>query len=578
MIAQLFRRKPVEEAPAPRLRRVLSVVDLTAIGVAAVIGAGIFSTIGEAAAMAGSSVTLVFVIGAIVAGLSALSYAEMASSVPLSGSAYTYTYVVFGEVIAWMVGWMLVLEYAVGNIAVAISWSGYFQALLASWGVPLPLYWVQDPLSLWREAQQFLATGDPTFRAAYEAWQAAPRLLGVPLILNLPALGITALVTLIAYIGIQESRLANNLLVALKIGAVLLVIAVGAWFVDPARWEDFMPNGFAGMMRGVGAVFFAYIGFDALSTTAEEARNPKRDLPLAMFLSLALCTLLYVGVALVLTGLAPYKELSVPDPLAYVLGHLPLSEGWRRFLMGVVAVSAVIAMASVLLVFQIGQPRIWYAMSRDGLLPSALGRVHPRFQTPHIATLLTGLAVAIPLFFSSLHAVVDMTSMGTLMAFAVVSAGVAYLHHKPPVGYAPRFRVPKVPGRWPFLLMVLLGLFWAYSLNPKGFVALGDLSQGGPLWKYRVFLLLVGIVGFFIVRYNLSLLPMLGLLSALYLIVELDVENWIRLGLWTAVGLGLYFGYGYGHSGLRAGRVRSLAGEKPEGNGSTPEQGHSTPT
>lgn len=545
----------------PRLNRILSVLDLTAIGVAAVIGAGIFSTIGEAAAMAGSSVTLVFVIGAIVAGLSALSYAEMASSVPLSGSAYTYAYVVFGEIIAWIVGWMLVLEYAVGNIAVAISWSGYFQALLASWGMPLPAYLVQDPLSLWRDAQAFLQNGDPSLRPAYEAWQSAPRWLGIPIVMNLPALLITAAVTLIAYIGMRESRLANNLMVALKIGAVLLVIAVGAFFVDPARWQDFMPNGFSGMMRGVGAVFFAYIGFDALSTTAEEARNPKRDLPLAMMLSLAICTLLYIAVALVLTGLAHHLELAVPDPLAYVFTKLPLSASVKQFLMGIIAVSAVIAMASVLLVFQIGQPRIWYAMSRDGLLPPLLGKVHPKYRTPHISTLLTGAVVAIPLFFSSLHAVVDMTSMGTLMAFAVVSAGVAYLHHKPPPGYAPRFRVPKVPGRWLFLLMLILSLIWSYQLNPNSFRALLDFSQGGALWKYRLLLLVVGITGYFIVRYNLSLLPMLGMLSALYLIIELDVENWIRLGIWIMVGLALYFGYGYWRSGLRNGNPSSPSPE-----------------
>ncbi|MCX7763653.1 MAG: amino acid permease [Bacteroidia bacterium] len=551
MSASLFRRKSPEAEGETRLRRVLSVFDLTAIGVAAIIGAGIFSTIGEAAAMAGSSVTLVFVIGAIVAGLSALSYAEMASSVPLAGSAYTYAYVVFGELIAWIVGWMLVLEYAVGNIAVAISWSGYFQALLNSWGVPLPLYLVRDPLSLWQEAQAFIKSNDPALQASYEAWVRAPRVLGIPLVMNLPALLITALVTFIAYIGIRESRLANNFFVVLKVGAVLLVIIVGAFFVDVERWRAFMPNGFSGMMRGVGAVFFAYIGFDALSTTAEEARNPKRDLPLAMIFSLTICTLLYVAVALVLTGIVPYSELAVPDPLAYVLTKLELSPRLRQALMAVIAVSAVIAMASVLLVFQIGQPRIWYAMSQDGLLPPAFGRVHPRYRTPHISTLLTGLAVAVPLFFSSLHTVVDMTSMGTLMAFAVVSAGVAYLHHKPMPGYAPRFRVPKVPGRWPFLGMVAAGLLWSYYLNPHSLSDLLDFTKGGTYWKYRVLLSVLIVVGYFIVRYNLSLLPMLGMLSAVYLIIELDVENWLRLVVWMGIGLVLYFGYGYWHSILR---------------------------
>lgn len=565
----LFRRKPVTELASP-LRRVFSVLDLTAMGVAAVIGAGIFSTIGEAAAMAGSSVVVVFLIAAFVAGLSALSYAEMASSVPQSGSAYTYAYVVFGEVIAWIVGWMLVLEYAIGNIAVALSWSGYFQALLHSWGLPLPPYLVTDPFTLWHQAQTYLMTKDSALAPGYQAWQAAPRIAGLPLVFNLPALLIVVAVTAIAYVGIRESRIANNFMVALKVGAVLLVILVGAFFVDPARWQAFMPHGFSGMMRGVGAVFFAYIGFDALSTTAEEARNPRRDLPLAMIFSLVLCTLLYVALALVLTGLAPYYELAVTDPLAYVFTRLPLPEGLRKLLVGLIAVSAVVAMTSVLLVFQLGQPRIWYTMSRDGLLPPVLGRVHPRFRTPHIATILTGFVVGLPLFFSSLHVVVDLTSMGTLMAFAIVSLGVAYLHHAPPPGYNPRFRVPKVPGRWLFLALVASGIAWAAALEPESLWNLFDFSQGGHLWRYRALLLLVLGMGYFIVRYNLSLLPMLGALSALYLIIELDIANWIRLGIWTAVGLALYFGYGYWRSALRAGQVPTAeAEEKLSGNDSS---------
>ncbi|MCS7162349.1 MAG: amino acid permease [Bacteroidia bacterium] len=563
MSRSIFRRKAVEPTPPQGLRRILSLFDLTALGVAAVIGAGIFSTIGEAAAMAGSSVTLVFVLAAFVAGLSALAYAEMASNTPIAGSAYTYAYLTFGEIWAWVVGWMLVLEYTVGNIAVAISWSGYFQALLASWGLPLPLYWGTDPFTLWKQAQAFLETGDPALRPAYEAWQQAPRWAGIPLIANLPALFINALVTAIAYIGIKESRTANNLLVALKIGAVLLVIGLGAFFVQPERWLTFMPNGFTGTMRAVGAVFFAYIGFDALSTTAEEARNPRRDLPLAMILALLICTLLYVGVALVLTGLAPHKTLAVADPLAYVFNQLPISEGWRRFLTGLVAISAVIAMTSVLLVFQIGQPRIWYVMSRDGLLPAWLGRIHPRFRTPHRATLLTGLAVGVPLFFSSLSAVVDMTSMGTLVAFAVVCAGVAYLHYRPPAAYAPRFRVPYIPGRWLYIGLLGIGLLWAYLSNPQGFSALWDWSQGGSLWRYRVFLLILLIIGYFVVSYNLSMLPILGLISTLYFIVELDMQNWIRLGVWTGAGLLIYFGYSYWHAHVGRGSPMAPSEEAP---------------
>ena len=553
MIRQLFRRKGITDPSERGLRRVLSLWDLTAIGVAAVIGAGIFSTVGEATLKAGPSVVLVFVIGAFVAGLSALSYAEMASVVPQAGSAYTYTYVIFGELLAWLMGWFLILEYAVGNIAVAISWSGYFVALLRSMGIDMPLYLAQDPLSLWRAAQDYLQSHNPASYPAYQAWQAAPTLFGIPLILNLPALLIVVFITALAYVGIRESRLANNIFVALKVLTILFILVVGVFFVDPDRWTPFMPNGFSGMMRAVGAVFFAYIGFDALSTTAEEARYPRRDLPLAMLLSLTICTLLYVGIALVLTGTVSYQELGVADPLAYLFTKLPISVGFRRALEGMVAVSAVIAMASVLLVFQIGQPRIWFAMSRDGLLPPALGKVHPRFGTPHVATLLTGAVVAIPLFFSSLSTVVDMTSMGTLMAFAMVSAGVAYLHYAPPPNYNPRFRVPYIPSRWLFPIMVLAGLLWAWSLNPLAIQHLVDFSQGGTLWHYRILLLFVLIATYLAIRYNLSLLPLLGTLSPLYLIIELGQENWIRLSLWLSAGLVFYFVYGYRHSHLRAG-------------------------
>ncbi len=551
MRGHIFRRKPIEEAPNRGLQRILSVWDLTAIGVAAIVGAGIFSTVGEATQKAGPSVILVFVIGAFVAGLSALSYAEMASAIPQAGSAYTYTYVIFGEITAWLIGWFLILEYAVGNIAVAISWSGYFVALLRSLNIDLPPYLIQDPLSLWQETQAYLQTHNPSLAPAYAAWYSAPRLLGIPIILNLPALLIVAFITILAYAGIRESRLANNLFVVLKVGTILGILLIGAFFVNPDQWTPFMPNGFSGTMRAVGAVFFAYIGFDALSTTAEEARHPRRDLPLAMLLSLTLCTLLYVGIALVLTGVVSYRELGVADPLAYLFTKLPISEEVRRIMEGIVAVSAVVAMASVLLVFQIGQPRIWFAMSQDGLLPAALGKVHKRFGTPHVATLLTGLAVGIPLFFSSLSAVVDMTSMGTLMAFAIVSAGVARLHHAPPPKYAPRFRVPYIPGRWLFPALVLVSLLWTWHLNPQALASLIDFSRGGTLWHYRILLLLVLIATILAIRYNLSLLPLIGTISPLYLIIELGQENWIRLLLWLAAGLILYFVYGYWHSHLR---------------------------
>ncbi|MEI8114398.1 MAG: amino acid permease, partial [Bacteroidia bacterium] len=385
------------------LRRNLRVFDLTAMGVAAIVGAGIFSTIGNAAASGGPAVSLLFVFTAIACGLSAMCYAEFASAIPISGSAYTYAYVSFGELIAWIIGWDLIMEYAIGNIAVAISWSGYFTGLMDGLGLHIPDYLSTDFLSASRgyhvavealNAGTPLANLSPALSSAFSAWTNAPQIGNFHLVANLPALFIVFVITWICYIGIRESRITNNFFVVLKVAILLLVIGIGAFYVKPENWSPFAPNGISGVLKGVSGVFFAYIGFDAISTTAEECKNPRRDLPMSMFYALLITTILYVLVSLVLTGMVPYYELGVSDPMAYVFTKLHLTS-----LSGIIAAGAVIAMASVLLVFQLGQPRIWMSMSRDGLLPPIFARLHPKYRTPAFSTILTGFVVAIPSLF-----------------------------------------------------------------------------------------------------------------------------------------------------------------------------------
>ena len=355
------------------LKKNLNVRDLTAFGIAAIIGAGIFSTIGTAASHGGPAVSLLFVFTAIACGFSAMCYAEFASRIPISGSAYTYAYASFGELIAWIIGWDLIMEYAVGNIAVAISWSDYFTAFLSGFGVNIPEYLSTDYLTASRgfhEATTQMASGTtfadltPALKEAYNAWLHAPTIGGLRFIADIPAFGIVAFITGLVYVGIQESKIASNLMVLLKVIILFVVIGVGAFYVKPEHWRPFAPNGIGGVLRGVSGVFFAYIGFDAISTTAEECKNPQKDLPRAMIYSLIICTVLYVAISLVLTGMVSYKELAVGDPLSYVFQQLHFTQ-----LSGIIAFSAIIAMASVLLVFQVGQPRIWMSMSRDGLLP-----------------------------------------------------------------------------------------------------------------------------------------------------------------------------------------------------------------
>lgn len=448
----------------------LTVRDLTAFGIAAIVGAGIFSTIGKASADGGPAVIFLFLFTALACGFAAFAYAEFASMVPVSGSAYTYSYVAFGEIIAWIIGWALIMEYAIGNITVAISWSDYFTGLLESGGLHLP-QWVQmdyltasngfkDATALMQSGKNYenLSSG---LQDAYTAWMTCPTIGSFHFVADLPALFIIILITGLVYRGMKESRNASNMMVVVKLAIILLVIAVGVFYVDTANWDPFAPNGVSGVLKGVSAVFFAYIGFDAISTTAEECKNPQRDLPRGMMWAIIICTVLYIVIALVLTGMVNYSELNVGDPLAFVFDKLNL-----KWLSGIIAVSAVVAMASVLLVFQMGQPRIWMSMSRDGLLPKRFSKVHPKFKTPSYATIVTGFVVAIPALFLNLTMVTDLCSIGTLFAFVLVCAGVLVLQNKPDIPRG-KFKTPYINSKYIFPLMLIAGLIFAFGYNHK---------------------------------------------------------------------------------------------------------------
>lgn len=574
----LFRRKSVEHILATaqserqageHMHRDLNVRDLTAFGIAAIVGAGIFSTIGNAAAAGGPAVSLLFVFSAIACGFSALCYAQFASSIPLSGSAYTYAYASFGELVAWIIGWDLIMEYAVGNIAVAISWSGYFCGLLQGFGIYIPDFLAIDYLSAsrgFKEASLLMAQGTGfsalpgELAEAYRAWNTAPSIGGFRLIADIPAFAIVIFITWLVYRGIRESKRASNIMVLLKLAILLMVIGVGAFYVNPANWSPFAPNGIGGVLKGVSGVFFAYIGFDAISTTAEECKNPQRDLPRSMIYSLIITTILYVAISLVLTGMVSYHMLGVSDPLAYVFNKLNLT-GFS----GIIALSAVIAMASVLLVFQIGQPRIWMSMSRDGLLPPVFSRLHPRYHTPAFSTIVTGILVAVPTLFMNLTEVTDLTSIGTLFAFVLVSGGILILDgKKEPVGNLGRrgtgkFRVPYANSRY-WLPVIWLAIFLlVLKLDPSDLKSVVDFHRlsGESFWdvtKHKIphfsFLIVAITVTYLAIRHELSLIPALGLLANFYLMSQLGITNWLRFLIWLIIGLILYFVYGNRHSKL----------------------------
>lgn len=532
------------------LKKVLGVRDLTALGVAAVVGAGIFSSIGKAAYEGGPAVIFLYIFTAIACGFAALCYAEFASAVPVSGSAYTYSYVAFGEIIAWIIGWDLLMEYAIGNIAVAISWSDYFTNLVNNAGLHIS-GWLTMDFSTARNAYdtataalssgKSLAILSPAILDGYHAWLTAPKIGTFPIIFDLPALLIVAIITAVVYIGIKESRSASNIMVGIKVAVVILVIIVGANFINVDNWTPFAPNGTSGVLKGVSAVFFAYIGFDAISTTAEECKNPQRDLPRGMIYSLIICTVLYVLVSLVLTGMVNYSHLNVGDPLALVF-----SERGLNYISAIVAGSAIIATASVLLVFQIGQPRIWMSMSRDGLLPKIFSRMHPKYGTPSFSTILTGIVVAVPALFLNLDIVLALTSIGTLFAFVLVCAGILVMNKNGQKAES-RFKVPYINGRFIFPVLLISIAITMIVQVPGYFQGLLNY-EGIPM---LIFWLAMIILTWLTFQRKYSLIPVLGLSSCFYLMAQESHTNWLRFGIWLVIGLVIYFLYGHRKSKLR---------------------------
>jgi APA family basic amino acid/polyamine antiporter len=492
MLDQLVRTKSLDviladtEAPQHQLKRALGAFDVVMLGIGAIVGAGIFATIGTAAAGdaarpgAGPALIVSFVMTATACGFAALCYAEFAAMVPISGSAYTYAYATLGELVAWIIGWDLIIEYAVGNVAVAISWGNYFKTLLAGFGIVIP---------------DWLSTDYRTAARIPGLFDAAPHVLGIPIVFNILAVGIVALITVVLVVGIRESATMNTVMVLLKLAVLGFFVVIGLGYTHAANFRPFAPNGWAGVQAGAAIVFFAYIGFDAVSTVAEETRNPKRDLPIGIIGSLMICTFIYVVVAAVFSGIIPYDVLKQKlateqaEPLTMALQYANI-ERWGNLFVGIVAFGSVVAHTAVLLVFQLGQPRIFFSMARDGLLPPSFARVHPTFRTPHVTTILTGVAVGVFAMFTSIDEMVDLTNIGTLFAFMLVCTGILILRKRDPD--RPRaFRTPWVP-----------------------------------------------------------VVPILGIISCAYLMVGLPRITWIRFALWLAVGLVVYYSYGFRKSAL----------------------------
>lgn len=542
MVNQLFRKKSVAhilreaesgygDSHAIGLKRVLGVRDLTLLGVAAVIGAGIFSGIGTASSQGGPAVIFLYIFTSIACGFAALCYAEFASTVPVSGSAYTYSYVAFGEVIAWVIGWDLLMEYAIGNIAVAISWSDYFTRLMDSAGFHIPDWMTMD----------FLSAKAGATAEAIAAWTNAPQIFGVRLIFDFPALMIVALITYICFIGIKESRAAANIMVILKLVVIFFIIVLGSFYINPDNWSPFAPNGISGILKGVSAVFFAYIGFDAISTTAEECKDPQRDLPRGMIYSLIICTIVYVLLALVLTGMVNYSTLGVGDPLAMVFDARGM-----KFISGIIAVSAIVATASVLLVFQLGQPRIWMSMSRDGLLPKIFSKIHPKYGTPSFSTILTGFVVAIPALFMNLNEVFSLTSIGTLFAFVLVCGGVLVLQQKKDRPES-KFKVPYINGKYIFPILLIAAMTLIIKNIPEHFTKDIWTKDAWPMAIFWLCNIVLAVLSF---TKKLSLIPVLGMISCLYLMAQETHTVWLRFLIWLVIGLFIYFLYSYKNSKL----------------------------
>ena len=551
--SNLFRKKSTKvilqeggDGEHSGLNKVLTVKDLTFFGIAAIIGGGTFSAIGNACFSGGPAVVILYIMCAIACGFTAMCYAEFASRVPVSGSAYTYAYVSFGEIFAWIIGWALIMEYSIGNIYIAFSWSGYFTNLLDTFGLHLPEWLTIN----YKSAQDAFIANKGT--EGLMAWKNAPVFGGLRIIFDLPAVVINLLITYLVYRGTKESKNFSNIMVYIKLVIIALVIVVGAFYIDIDNWTPFMPNGFSGVMGGVSAVFFAYIGFDAVSTLAEESKNPQRDLPKGMIYSLVICTIVFIVLALVITGMVSYQLLGVSDPLAEIFALKGVK--WMLF---IVSIAAVVAMTSVLLVFQMGQPRIWMTMSRDGLMPKKFSEIHPKYKTPGFATIVTGLVVGIPIFFTDENFVLDFTSIGTLFAFVLVCGGVLMLSPQSESELAERatkgkFRIPYVNSKYIFPLLVIIGTGLTLKYLPTFFTDIFDFSDGKmatnlPMLVFLLVCLVMMVVSFI---KNLSLIPLLGLVSCCYLLTGMAVSNWMWFGCWLVIGLIIYFGYSRKNSKL----------------------------
>lgn len=625
---QLFRRKNYSKnTETSGLHRVLGVWDIVFFGLAAIIGAGSFSSLGEAIFRGGPGVIILYIICGVACAFTAMSYAEFASRIPTAGSAYTYAYASFGELIAWIIGWALIMEYSFGNIYVAFSWSDYFTSFLERINIHFP---------------DFLCTSYPEAKIAFDksiahnvldnsfinkehvnAWTSAPVFGGLKMIIDIPALVINGFITWLVYIGIKESKNVNNLLVILKLAVIFLIIAVGVFYINSENWlpvnnegvQSLMPNGFSGVMAAVSGVFFAYIGFDALSVLSEETKNPQKTLPKGMIISLVVSTIVYIILTLILTGMVDYRKFDgIGDPLAFIFapenGNLP----WMELL---VSVAAIIAITSVLLVFQMGQPRIWYAMSRDGLLPKKFSSIHPKYKTPAFATIITGIAVGLPILFTDKSFILDFTSIGTIFAFVLVNAGILLMPAKEKI--AGRFHMPYFNSKYFFPIVFLGGLAFFYFYQPDYFnkseivEVRGDntISFNNEIYNVKdaqtailselkkedkkvmvinydettnlataqnsfkefaktngitiedntyvefktaliVYILINLVLCVLAFTKNLSLIPLLGLSSCLYLLTGMSHNNWFWFGLWFALGLLIYFGYGYRKSHLKS--------------------------
>ena len=546
------------------LKRVLTMRDLTFFGIAAIIGAGSFSSLGMAVFSGGPGVVILFIICGIACGFTALCYSEFASRIPVAGSAYTYAYASFGELFAWIIGWALIMEYSIGNIYVAFSWSDYFTSLLHRLNVHVPdfltcSYMEAHGAVLNAAADPTAATTDST-KELLNAWSNAPLIAGLRIIFDLPALVINLLITYLVFRGIKESRNFSNAMVILKLAIVLLVIAVGGYMIfengltvnwQPVNSEgvhSFMPNGFNGVMAAVSGVFFAYIGFDAVSVLAEESKNPQRDLPRGMILSLIICTTIYIVLSLVLTGAVIYSKFeNVGDPLAFIFEPQNLNIGWMQML---VAICAVVAMTSVLLVFQMGQPRIWMSMSRDGLLPPVFEKIHPKYQTPSFSTILTGVIVGIPILFTDKTFVLDFTSIATLFAFVLVCGGVLLIPTREKI--PGKFNMPYINSRFLFPLIVLAAFVAAYLFNNHYFSSLFQVTEEDASYNVSTIIFWCVMIILSVVTFikNWSLIPLLGLSTCLYLLTGMTGTNWAWFGSWLALGLIVYFSYGYRKSKL----------------------------